>query len=104
MHAGLPHARHKRSVPHSRKLKTDPQVRILFEDGDDDGGDDEDNDNGDWDDGDDKDIDDGRCCQSIWKISWVLHHFSFENTSVQCCVIQMKPPVNPFNGILQPKW
>ena len=37
VHAGLPHARHKRSVPHSRKLKTDPQVRILFEDGDDDG-------------------------------------------------------------------
>ena len=28
VHAGLPHARHKRSLPHSRKLKTDPQVRM----------------------------------------------------------------------------
>ena len=27
VHHGLPHARHKRSVPHSRKLKSDPQVR-----------------------------------------------------------------------------
>ncbi len=26
VHHGLPHARHKRSVPHSRKLKSDPQV------------------------------------------------------------------------------
>ena len=26
VHHGLPHARHKRSVPHTRKLKTDPQV------------------------------------------------------------------------------
>ena len=30
VHAGLPHARHKRSVPHSRKLKTDPQVRPMI--------------------------------------------------------------------------
>ena len=41
VHAGLPHARHKRSVPHSRKLKTDPQVMLKMvkteyaEDGDD---------------------------------------------------------------------
>ena len=26
VHHGLPLARHKRSVPHTRKLKTDPQV------------------------------------------------------------------------------
>ena len=30
VHEGLPHARHKRSIPHSRKLKTDPQVRIWL--------------------------------------------------------------------------
>ena len=91
MHAGLPHARHKRSVPHSRKLKTDPQVRIWFEGGDDDGVDDEDNDNGDEDDDDDeKDIDDGRCCSSIWKISWLLHHFSFLLRELQCNAVWYK--------------
>jgi len=31
VHAGLPHARHKRSVPHSRKLKTDPQVHRVYQ-------------------------------------------------------------------------
>jgi proprotein convertase subtilisin/kexin type 2 len=31
VHAGLPHARHKRSVPHTRKLKTDPQVHRVFQ-------------------------------------------------------------------------
>ena len=30
VHHGLPHARHKRSVPHSRKLKSDPQVGAKF--------------------------------------------------------------------------
>ena len=30
VHEGLPHARHKRSIPHSRKLKTDPQVRMWL--------------------------------------------------------------------------
>jgi len=31
VHHGLPHARHKRSVPHTRKLKTDPQVHHVFQ-------------------------------------------------------------------------
>merc|ERR1719391_520633 len=31
VHHGLPHARHKRSVPHSRKLKSDPQVHHVFQ-------------------------------------------------------------------------
>merc|ERR1711962_1206238 len=31
VHHGLPHARHKRSVPHSRKLKTDPQVHRVYQ-------------------------------------------------------------------------
>merc|ERR1711910_147571 len=31
VHAGLPHARHKRSLPHTRKLKTDPQVHHVFQ-------------------------------------------------------------------------
>jgi len=31
IHHGLPHARHKRSVPHSRKLKSDPQVHHVFQ-------------------------------------------------------------------------
>ena len=47
VHEGLSHARHKRSLPHSRKLKTDPQVRMWsyifeagYDDDDDDDGDD----------------------------------------------------------------
>merc|ERR1711962_368583 len=31
LHAGLPSARHKRSLPHTRKLKTDPQVHHVFQ-------------------------------------------------------------------------
>jgi len=31
VHHGLPHARHKRSIPHTRKLKTDPQVHHVFQ-------------------------------------------------------------------------
>lgn len=31
VHHGLPLARHKRSVPHTRKLKTDPQVHHVFQ-------------------------------------------------------------------------
>jgi len=31
VHQGLPHARHKRSLPHSRKLKADPQVHHVFQ-------------------------------------------------------------------------
>jgi len=31
VHAGLPTARHKRSLPHTRKLKTDPQVHQVFQ-------------------------------------------------------------------------
>jgi len=31
VHHGLPHARHKRSLPHTRKLKTDPQVHHVFQ-------------------------------------------------------------------------
>merc|ERR1719285_1455499 len=31
VHEGLSHARHKRSLPHSRKLKTDPQVHRVYQ-------------------------------------------------------------------------
>merc|ERR1719234_1760551 len=31
VHEGLSHARHKRSIPHSRKLKTDPQVHRVYQ-------------------------------------------------------------------------
>jgi len=31
VHSGLPSARHKRSLPHTRKLKTDPQVHHVYQ-------------------------------------------------------------------------
>merc|ERR1711962_700696 len=31
IHSGLPSARHKRSLPHTRKLKTDPQVHRVYQ-------------------------------------------------------------------------